>query len=887
MNISIPTVCLTIRIYDQDGGPVPGTYISAKLSTIERYKGYIIPEEYTGVTDESGVCVIKVFPNELGTEGSEYRIKMRPPSGKSVTLYATVPNTDCNLEDICDLEPYAVRGSGEIITAQVMSSAESARQAAQEARSDAQYVQVNINTATEGARRAETAREHAETQASIATAKAGVAEVKASFSASSAEAACVFKEMSKAWAESHAEPDPDNSPGSKSAKAWAEQAGHITQNLPVTAADTTTARTLADRFADVINVKDFGAVGDGVVNDTVAIQAAINHCVSTGDQLYWPVGTYISTSTYNFHAVQHAGSGVIKRGDILYTVQPWANSDVINTIYVSPSGNDTHDGFSTDTPKKTIQSAFDALVNVGHLYGEWVIQIAAGTYAEFATLSGVQSYKRVSITGPDVQGGEPSVVLDGSAMSASSVQGMLLTNGVYAKIANIYFRNWTGATGVGTGDASKGLNVSYADVWADNCWFDSCGTGFYATQSRVYQGRGRVTNCAVGSMAFASTHFSFGYNGDTVYTDGTVIGITFRDASSGVIDGGVFNGCDVAVKGLHQSISRVSNCKFQNSTISDVFLYTASSVFFGDGNTHTPNKILRTNFALPLGDAAEMSFFGDTKRWAFGEVATPAYKWHFRRNITNSYASSNASLALEADSPLIALNGRVGGIFGLYCAIPGTQEEASILYVQDAKNWRIRAGNTEVYRLAANALWAVVDNAASLGQSYGRWSVIYAATGTINTSDRREKQQIQDYDDIVLDAWGDVQFRAYLFNSAVAAKGDSARIHAGVVAQQVIEAFAMRGLDATRYALLCYDKWEDEWSDVEVVDQAEVINNDTGEIEQERKTHVERKLTIAAGERYGIRYEEALCLEAAYQRRRAARMEARIAALEAAIKPEV
>ena len=42
----------------------------------------------------------------------------------------------------------------------------------------------------------------------------------------------------------------------------------------VTATGSTTARSLANRAADVVNVKDFGAVGDGVVDDTAAFTAA-------------------------------------------------------------------------------------------------------------------------------------------------------------------------------------------------------------------------------------------------------------------------------------------------------------------------------------------------------------------------------------------------------------------------------------------------------------------------------------------------------------------------------------------------------------------------------------------------------------------------------------
>jgi len=72
--------------------------------------------------------------------------------------------------------------------------------------------------------------------------------------------------------------------------AWAT-ATNFNEFTNFTATGTTTARNLVTRFADVANVKDFGAVGDGVADDTAAIQAAVN----TGKSIYIPTGNYIVT----------------------------------------------------------------------------------------------------------------------------------------------------------------------------------------------------------------------------------------------------------------------------------------------------------------------------------------------------------------------------------------------------------------------------------------------------------------------------------------------------------------------------------------------------------------------------------------------------------------
>jgi Pectate lyase superfamily protein len=79
-------------------------------------------------------------------------------------------------------------------------------------------------------------------------------------------------------------------------------------NAYVTATGSTTPRTLANRFADVVNVEDFGAVGDGFTDDTASIQAAANSINSSNSVLSGGILTfgkgkiYKITSTINLNA---------------------------------------------------------------------------------------------------------------------------------------------------------------------------------------------------------------------------------------------------------------------------------------------------------------------------------------------------------------------------------------------------------------------------------------------------------------------------------------------------------------------------------------------------------------------------------------------------------
>ncbi len=204
--------------------------------------------------------------------------------------------------------------------------------------------------------------------------------------------------------------------------------------------------------------------------------------------------------------------------------------------------------------------------------------------------------------------------------------------------------------------------------------------------------------------------------------------------------------------------------------------------------------------------------------------------------------SGNGSLRLGGTAPY-------HGLF-LYDVSPGD----IMVRVGDAaqKSWRFRYEGD----FSPGA-----DAAQNLGRADRRWGTIFAASGTISTSDAALKKHIGAVPDAWLDAWGDVRWVRYRFRRGK-------RWHIGLVAQAVAAAFAAHGLDAAALGLLCRDAVPDESAKAGV------------------KTGAPAKGKAAASPasitRWGLRYDECLALEAAWQRRELARLAARIGALEAA-----
>lgn len=170
----------------------------------------------------------------------------------------------------------------------------------------------------------------------------------------------------------------------------------------------------------------------------------------------------------------------------------------------------------------------------------------------------------------------------------------------------------------------------------------------------------------------------------------------------------------------------------------------------------------------------------------------------------------------------------------------------------------ISSSNFQVY----SAPRPNTDNTLSNGTAINRWSVVYAGTGAINTSDERDKTPLRSINESERSAALEIKesIGAYKWLDSIAKKGEEgARIHWGVGAQTVGEILRSHGLDPEKYAFWCYDEWDDEYVPVMATRLVPDID-DRGmpcEVEEEYDTG-EVRLVRDAGNRYGVRLDQLL-----------------------------
>lgn len=175
---------------------------------------------------------------------------------------------------------------------------------------------------------------------------------------------------------------------------------------------------------------------------------------------------------------------------------------------------------------------------------------------------------------------------------------------------------------------------------------------------------------------------------------------------------------------------------------------------------------------------------------------------------------------------------------------------AAYINAETGQNLNIRNGTTNRLQLfGASGNWgAGVDNAQTWGSAAFRFLSVYSVNSALQTSDEREKRDIEPIPDDWLDAWGDVEWVRYRWKD-----GDE-RWYVGLIAQRVQKTFAAHGIDALGIGLLSYEEWDDHLGP-------------------------DGELLAPAGNRYGLSYDQCLALEVAHGNRRLKRLEARIASM--------
>ncbi len=145
--------------------------------------------------------------------------------------------------------------------------------------------------------------------------------------------------------------------------------------------------------------------------------------------------------------------------------------------------------------------------------------------------------------------------------------------------------------------------------------------------------------------------------------------------------------------------------------------------------------------------------------------------------------------------------------------------EVGVIFSSGGVQMGIGDGNTALLfgdNIDAILPWTTVnsgrDNAIDLGRSATRFDDIYATNGTIQTSDANEKQDIEALSDaekrVATAAKGLI--KKFRWKDKVTEKGDDARIHVGIVAQDLKAAFEAESLDPGRYAMFISTTWTDD-----------------------------------------------------------------------------
>ena len=617
-------------------------------------------------------------------------------------------------------------------------------------------------------------------------------------------------------------------------------------------------RTVESKLQEMVSVKDFGAVGDGVADDTAAIQAAIDYCKSLKEQTYYsaavtpstasyhfsfafklifPPGTYRITSSLNLTNIQYAHSWwyVEARGavfmlecagkaafDFLKSRKCWwcGGMFISNGDSASTKANlvRTAIQIGRDITGNPSDSHRFSSIEVKGYYSWACIYNYASEDAYFDNITLKNDYDDQT-TYCLIQDGSNQwgVTSDHITVAAQYTAASFLRN------TFIRFDARKTKQGSAVWINSRALHHQFISSYL--VAEQNSAVVLYASRNAA----GDVTK------TFKNLEFDLHIETDGEDTD-PVTGLDYAfylDAHKSTDL--ILEGFKYADNSTHAQLSifkrsaNVTTVNFRDASLAvDVNRDVGQTLFDAPGQYTYTGKL--QNYSTTL-DLDFCKFYGDYYCFDPTLLQSDSADSNYRIITDSGVFNFNSSKYVPRPGGVIHTNQyyNPSDLTTAYVEQSINTSTGAIVDIVNGANAYVKA-NTAFYPGAVAR-----DNTVSLGLPTVRWSTVYAGTGTINTSDERTKQDI--------DALSAAELRVatalkglvkkFRFKDAVQAKGAEARIHVGVVAQEVIAAFQTEGLDPMRYGIVCYDQW-----DTELDDKGNEL--------------------ISAGDRYGVRYEELL-----------------------------
>ena len=542
-----------------------------------------------------------------------------------------------------------------------------------------------------------------------------------------------------------------------------------------------------------INVKAFGAKGDGVTDDTAAIQNAINYVFALGGgKISLSEGRYlISSANLYVRAGVTLDGGWESPGMPL----PYTNatlSGLKGTIVLSSSYSIVLSGLAGELSGSSALRGLYILRSGLTLPSNTTEATAAvAAFAGTAIILGAAAGNY----GYDCYVGHCMILGFAQAISGSYCARYTIefvkgdcTAGIYTtqvwdigRIRHCHFWpfvtvNFSGAQSIRTGVA---YNFDTGNDWStciDSFSF-AYNIGFRSAANSV-----RFTNCgADGNTTLATTSGSIGFYAAAGSTDTKFIGCDSANHEakfrSDTTDKCALIGCSgwsSTAYGVYASAGTciVNSCYFYGTittacvyvgasigwaTISDTLFNITGTVFSIDSASTYKISITDTN--TYLGTPSGLTADTNKSVYPFTDLGNSRYVIGGATNgYIDRYALSSGSTSTPALTPVSTIGSQrysayTGSAWNTVSQIrhqvvgtpSATNLNTNIVLaatplnsVSSVDSWSVGDGTTTVpFRPTA-------DNASSLGTSAYRVSTVYAATGTINTSDSRLKTDVAD-----------------------------------------------------------------------------------------------------------------------------------------------